>query len=119
MDAEAKRALRLIEALEILAQEEQVVAGRDAAAVIAIQRRSAPLVADLAKLAGCSSVARFRPRVQALVNSRQSSTAAMNERMDALRVRLAALSESNVQLKRVGPAYGKPRRVTERFAQSV
>jgi hypothetical protein len=119
MDTQAKRALRLIAALELLAAEEQSAAGQGGKALASIQQRAAPLIEDLAKLATYPSVAVFRPRVEALVARRENTARAMANRVEALRTRLIALAESRAQMKRVAPAYGTPRRTNARFAQSV
>ncbi len=119
MNTEAKRALRLIEALEALAGEEELGARQGARQFAAVQYRAAPLVEDLSRLAGHPAVAALRPRVQALVQRRQASVDSISSRMATVKARLAILAESTVQLKRLAPAYGPIVVVPTRLAETV
>jgi hypothetical protein len=119
METEGKRALRLIEALEVLVSQEEIGVRTGAGCLAQIQRRAAPIVEDLAKMAAIPSVAILRPRVLALVERRQLALGAMTERVDRIKLRLASLSDSMSHLKRVAPAYGKTVRGPVRLAQSV
>jgi hypothetical protein len=105
MTTPAQTGLRLADSLEdLVTQEAVLLRAADYPGVIALQERSAPLVARLAELAAGASPA-LHSRVRDIVRLRAQSMVRFEADVARVRGELAALQTSERQVARVGPAY--------------
>ena len=105
MATPAQTGLRLADSLEdLVTQEAVLLRAADYPGVIALQKRSAPLVARLAELAGGADQT-LRARVRSIVALRARNLARFDVDLEQVRGELAALQTSERQVARIGPAY--------------
>lgn len=105
MATPAQTGLRLADSLEdLVTQEAVLLRAADYPGAIAVQERSAPLVARLAELAAGADPA-LHARVRAIIALRAQTMARFDADLVRVRGELAALQTSERQVARVGPAY--------------
>jgi hypothetical protein len=109
METPLQTATRLLTALEDLtAQESVLLRTLDFVDAVALQERAAPLVDQLAVLAGNPEVARLRGQVAAIVDKRQQSRHFLDAQLARLQSELRRIDEARSRLSRVAPAYVVP-----------
>lgn len=110
-DRSRERFHRLLGALdELVSQEANDVAAGDFEAVGAVQRRAAPVVAELAALGPDVANDLARARVAALLARRQHNIDLIETQLATARAELLAVQESASRLGRIAPAYGRAER---------
>lgn len=95
---------------ELVSQEANNVVERDFEAVADVQRRAAPVVAEIAALAPDVENELARARVAALLARRQHNIDLIEAQLATARNELMAVQESMSRLGRVAPAYGRAER---------
>ena len=110
METLRQRCGRLIGALEDLAdQESACVRSNDFAAAIAVQRRAAPLVADLVEKGPAVADAALRQRLATVIALREQTTIEIQRRIEDTRNKLDALRLTRNRVSQVAPVYGSTR----------
>lgn len=108
METPVQTCTRLLAALEDLAgQEAASLAGRDFAAVLQLQDRSAPLVAHLAAHGPAVADATLRQRIATWLAGRQRTSASLATEIAQAKTELQQIATSRRQAARVAPAYGR------------
>jgi hypothetical protein len=116
METPAQRCHRLIGALDDLAaQEAASLAADDIEAVIALQKRAAPLVQDLGERGPAVVDDVLRSRVSAWLVRRREIMDRLAVRIEEARGQLGQLNASRRRVAQVGPAYGRNEAATQRL----
>lgn len=110
METPRQRCVRLIAALEDLAdQESACVRANDFAAVIDVQRRAAPLVAYLIDHGPSVADAGIRQRLGTVIALRDRTAAEIQRRVNETRHKLDELRMAQQRVSQVAPVYGTTR----------
>jgi hypothetical protein len=108
METPAQRCHRLIGALDDLAaQEAASLAAGDIEAVLALQKRAAPLVQDLGARGPAVADEGLRSRVAAWLGRRRQIMDCLSTRMEEARRQIGQLDASRRRVAQVGPAYAR------------
>jgi len=106
MTAPGATADRLLTALEeLVAQECVLMQARDFPGAVAIQERTAALVAELAARAGDAAVAALRPRVAAVIARREENIASIEVQRVRWQAERCRIDEARARLARIAPVY--------------
>ena len=109
METPAQTATRLLGALqELTGQEGMYLRGGYYDLAADVRRRTAPLVEQLAALAGQPGLPDVRAEVRALVELSERHAAFMREKMSELGAEIRRTDQARQRVAQVVPAYGQP-----------
>ena len=114
MESPRHECLRLIAALETLAHEEATCVRVDEfSAVASVQARAADIVKRLCEFGPAIADASMRRRLSEIVELRTATTRSIQQKLEAVQLRLDSIGESYRRAAQVAPAYRRsapPRR---------